>query len=110
MKFYSTAFVFALVVGMVCGAAVADDVKRIASTNYVDERVVLNSTGNKIIIKNTDQIKAELNVNSQSTDVSTQSSTASTEIATTGWVDINRISKVRDGSSSSTTLVNMWIE
>lgn len=106
MKFYSTAFVFALVFGMVCGAAVADDVKRIASTNYVDERVVLNSTGNKIIIKNTDQIKAELNVNSQSDAVST----SSTEIATVGWTDAYRTSKVRDGSSSSTTLVNMWIE
>lgn len=76
----------------------------IATKNFVDNRI--EQTDSAVVIKNTATKPAELSVNSQTTAVTP----ASTQVATVGWTDTNRTSKVRSGSATSTTLVDIWIE
>ena len=78
----------------------------LASTAYVDATIQRESGGN-VVIKNAADSSVTLSQNPQTTSV--QSST-NKEVATIGWTDTNRTSKVRSGSASSTTLVDMWIE
>ncbi len=99
-------FSFLLVSCMLCGvsAAFADTLKRVATTNYVDNRIATEN-GN-MVIKNTSTVPVTLSNNVQTTAVTP----ASTQVATVGWADTNRTSKVRSGSATGTTLVDVWIE
>ena len=108
MRRISAICMFALVLGAFGGVGAAfatTPATKVATTNYVDNRVELDTTNNKITVQNSNSIKAHLATNSQTTAVTP----SSTEIATVGWTDTNRTSKVRSGSENSTTLVNMWI-
>lgn len=86
----------------ISGLAVADT--KLASVAYVDSSIQRNSNG--IEIQNTTSSPATLSQNPQTTAVSTTSK----EVATVGWTDANRTSKIRSGGASGTTLVDMWIE
>lgn len=76
----------------------------LASVAYIDASIKRNSNG--IEIQNTTNSPATLSQNPQTTAVSTTSK----EVATVGWTDANRTSKVRSGGATGTTLVDMWIE
>jgi hypothetical protein len=76
----------------------------IATKNFVDNRI--EQTNDAVVIKNTATKPVSLSANSQTTAVTP----ASTQVATVGWADTNRTSKVRSGSATSTTLVDIWIE
>ncbi len=105
MKHISVVCMFALMAVFGGAAFATTPAAVVATTNYVDDRVELDTTNNKITVQNSGTVKAELATNSQTTTVSP----SSTEIATVGWTDTNRTSKVRSGGENSTTLVNMWI-
>ncbi len=97
---------FSCVFCVVCGnSAMAADTQ-LASTSYVDSTIKRES-GN-VVIKNTGtNSSVTLSQNPQTTTVQTSSNK---EVATIGWTDANRTSKVRSGGENGTTLVNMWIE
>ncbi|MBQ7245099.1 MAG: hypothetical protein IJS34_01895 [Alphaproteobacteria bacterium] len=97
---------FSCVFCVVCGNfAMAADTQ-LASTSYVDSTIKRES-GN-VVIKNTGtNSSVTLSQNPQTTTVQTSSNK---EVATIGWTDANRTSKVRSGGENGTTLVNMWIE
>lgn len=97
---------FSCVFCVVCGNfAMAADTQ-LASTSYVDSTIKRES-GN-VVIKNTGtNSSVTLSQNPQTTTVQTSSNK---EVATIGWTDVNRTSKVRSGGENGTTLVNMWIE
>ena len=78
----------------------------IASKEFVDSRIA--PVSNNLEIKNTTS-NPHVTL-SQNPQTSATVNTSSREVATVGWTDTNRTSKVRSGSSSSTTLVDMWIE
>lgn len=87
-----------------CVSSIAVAATKVASVAYVDSSIKRNSNG--IEIQNTTNSPATLSQNPQTTAVSTTSK----EVATVGWTDANRTSKVRSGGASGTTLVDMWIE
>ncbi len=97
---------FSCVFCAVCGNfAMAADTQ-LASTSYVDSTIKRES-GN-VVIKNTGtNSSVTLSQNPQTTTVQTSSNK---EVATIGWTDANRTSKVRSGGENGTALVNMWIE
>jgi type 1 fimbria pilin len=77
----------------------------IASTDYVDSKI--ENTGSAIVIQNTSNTPATLSQNPQTTSIQTSSNK---EVATIGWTDEYRTSKVKSVSGNNTALVNMWIE
>jgi len=79
----------------------------LASTAYVDATIQRESGGDVVIKNTTTNSSVTLSQNPQTTAVQTSTNK---EVATIGWTDTNRTSKVRSGSASSTTLVDMWIE
>lgn len=97
---------FSCVFCVVCGnSAMATDTQ-LASTSYVDSTIKRES-GN-VVIKNTGtNSSVTLSQNPQTTTVQTSSNK---EVATIGWTDANRTSKVKSGTGSNATLVDMWIE
>lgn len=111
MRLRATILTFLLFSCVFCGfyrGARADTAAdtMLASTAYVDATIQRESGGN-VVIKNTANSSVTLSQNPQTTSV--QNST-NKEVATIGWTDENRTSKVRSGSENGTTLVNMWIE
>lgn len=111
MRLRATILTFLLFSCVFCGfyrGARADTAAdtMLASTAYVDSTIQRDAGGN-VVIKNTANSSVTLSQNPQTTSV--QSST-NKEVATIGWTDENRTSKVRSGSENGTTLVNMWIE
>ena len=111
MRLRATILTFLLFSCVFCGfyrGARADTAAdtMLASTAYVDATIQRESGGN-VVIKNAANSSVTLSQNPQTTSV--QSST-NKEVATIGWTDENRTSKVRSGSENGTTLVNMWIE
>ena len=81
----------------------------IASKSFVDSRI--ENTGSAVEIKTTANTPATLSQNPQSAaSIIAPNGARAKEVTTIGWTDANRTSKVRSGSSSSTTLVDMWIE
>lgn len=89
-----------------CVGGVAHADTRLASTAYVDSTIERSGAG-AVEIKNTAGSPVTLSQNPQT---SAAVNTSSNVVATVGWTDTNRTSKVRSGSASSTTLVDMWIE
>lgn len=87
-------------------SAMADETTNtvIATKHFVDNRI--EQTNDAVVIKNTATKPVSLSANSQTPDVNT----GSTQVATVGWTDTNRTSKVRSGGVDSTTLVDIWIE
>lgn len=77
----------------------------IATKNFVDNRI--EQTNDAVVIKNTATKPAELSVNPQTTAIQ---DSGNKEVATIGWADTNRTSKVRSGGVDSPTLVDIWIE
>jgi len=111
MRLRATILTFLLFSCVFCGfyrGARADTAAdtMLASTAYVDSTIQRDAGGN-VVIKNTANSSVTLSQNPQTTSV--QNST-NKEVATIGWTDENRTSKVRSGSENGTTLVNMWIE
>ena len=111
MRLRATILTFLLFSCVFCGfyrGARADTAAdtMLASTAYVDSTIQRDAGGN-VVIKNAANSSVTLSQNPQTTSV--QSST-NKEVATIGWTDENRTSKVRSGSENGTTLVNMWIE
>ena len=88
-----------------CVGGVAHADTRLASTAYVDSTIERSGAG-AVEIKNTAGSPVTLSQNPQTTTIQTNSNK---EVATIGWTDANRTSKVRSGQSG-TTLVDMWIE
>lgn len=111
MRLRATILTFLLFSCVFCGfyrGARADTAAdtMLASTAYVDATIQRESGGN-VVIKNTANSSVTLSQNPQTTSVQTSTNK---EVATIGWTDENRTSKVRSGSENGTTLVNMWIE
>lgn len=111
MRLRATILTFLLFSCVFCGfyrGARADTATgtMLASTAYVDSTIQRDASGN-VVIKNTNS-SVTLSQNPQATDIIQTS--ANKEVATIGWTDENRTSKVRSGSENGTTLVNMWIE
>ena len=111
MRLRATILTFLLFSCVFCGfyrGARADTAAdtMLASTAYVDSTIQRDAGGN-VVIKNTANSSVTLSQNPQTTAVQTS---ANKEVATIGWTDENRTSKVRSGSENGTTLVNMWIE
>lgn len=101
-------FSFLLVSCMLCGvgtAFAAGAGAKIATTNFVDTRIQRDTSGNITINNSTSGSKVTVANNPSTSNITTNSK----EVATVGWADSNRTSKVRDGQSGS-TLVDMWIE
>lgn len=108
MRLRATILKFLLFSCVFCGVssmAFADT--KLASTAYVDASIQRNSSTGAVEIKNTAGSPVTLSQNPQTSNTV---NTSSKEVATVGWTDTNRTSKVRSGSASSTTLVDMWIE
>lgn len=109
---------FALALGAFggIGAAVATTTTtKVATTNYVDNRITKNDDGD-VQIKNESGRTVTLQNDpanlATAVDYSQQNGTTETvkkTVTTIKWIDDNRTSKVRSGSENSTTLVNMWI-
>jgi hypothetical protein len=111
MRLRATILTFLLFSCVFCGfyRGARDDTAAntmLASTAYVDATIQRESGGN-VVIKNTANSSVTLSQNPQTTSVQTSTNK---EVATIGWTDENRTSKVRSGSENGTTLVNMWIE
>ncbi len=111
MRLRATILTFLLFSCVFCGfyrGARADTAAdtMLASTAYVDSTIQRDAGGN-VVIKNAANSSVTLSQNPQTTSVQTSTNK---EVATIGWTDENRTSKVRSGSENGTTLVNMWIE
>ena len=101
-KFLLFSCVFCVVGGISANAAGT----QLASTSYVDSTI--QRSGSNVVIKNTGtNSSVTLSQNPQTTNIQTSSNK---EVATIGWTDENRTSKVKAVSGGNTSLVNMWIE
>ena len=79
---------------------------QLASTSYVDSSIKRES--GSLVIQNSANTPATLSQNPQTTGFQASSNK---EVATIGWTDANRTSKVKTKSGNSVTgLVEMWIE
>ena len=107
MKSRVVLFSFLFFSCMLCGENMAFAVvtKKVATTNYVDTRIQRDNSGNITINNATNGTTVTVANNPSTQNITTNSK----EVATVGWTDSNRTSKVRDGQSG-TTLVDMWIE
>lgn len=104
MRLRATIFKFLLFSCLFCCFSGVARATELASVSYVDSRV--EQANDKVIIKNTSSTPVTLSQNPQTTNIQTSSNK---EVATIGWTDTNRTSKVRNGQNG-TTLVDMWIE
>ena len=77
----------------------------IATTSFVEDSIKRNGDGS-LLINNSTNASVALSQNPQTSAVTP----SSTQVATVGWTDTNRTSKVRSGSSTSSTLVDIWVE
>ena len=101
-KFLLFSCVFCVVGGLSATAAGT----QLASTSYVDSTI--QRSGSDVVIKNTGtNSSVTLSQNPQTTGIQTSSNK---EVATIGWTDANRTSKVKSGTGSNAALVDMWIE
>ena len=101
-KFLLFSCVFCVVGGLSANAAGT----QLASTSYVDSTI--QRSGSDVVIKNTGtNSSVTLSQNPQTTGIQTSSNK---EVATIGWTDANRTSKVKSGTGSNAALVDMWIE
>ncbi len=99
---------FSCVFCCVGGVANATDTK-LASVAYIDASIQRNSNG--VEIQNSANSPATLSQNPQtSTSMIPSGSTRAKEVATIGWTDANRTSKVKSGTAANAPLVDMWIE
>jgi len=97
---------FSCVFGVIGGISANASGTQLASTSYVDSTI--QRSGSDVVIKNTGtNSSVTLSQNPQTTNI--QSST-NKEVATIGWTDANRTSKVKSGTGANAALVDMWIE
>lgn len=101
---FTSLLVFGLFAGVRGVFAAAQEKTTIATVSLVNSYVQHDESGG-ILINNKDNSSVTLSQNPQISDVTPES----TQVATVGWTDANRTSKVRSGQSG-TTLVDMWIE
>lgn len=95
---------FLLVLCTFCGGAVAAGNTRIATTGYVENRIVKSSGA--IELQNDANNVVTVKNNPTASGLDTNSKT----VITVGWTDTNRTSKVKTIDGNSTSLVDMWIE
>lgn len=106
MRLRATILKFLLFSCVFCGvSSFAFAETKLASVAYIDASIKRDGAGS-VEIKNTAGSPVTLSQNPQT---SATVNTSSKEVATVGWTDANRTSKVRSGQNG-TTLVDMWIE
>ena len=100
---------FLLSLCVFCGAysvAMADTTTTLASVSFVEGTIRRDTDGN-VLINNGTNSSVTLSQNPQTSNVV---DTNSKQVATVGWTDASRTSKVKAVEGNSTTLVDMWIE
>ncbi len=85
--------------------AAATQSTTIASVSYVDGSI--KKTNGAVEIRNDTNKTVTLQNNPTTTAIA---ASTNKEVATVGWADTNRTSKVRSGGANGTTLVDVWIE
>ena len=98
-RFLSVLFVFGIISGP-CFASIG-----VATVKTVDNRIT--KVNGDVEIQNDTNKKVTLKNNPSTTAITTSTNK---EVATIGWTDTNRTSKVKAVDGNNTTLVNMWIE
>lgn len=107
MRPRATIFRFLLFSCLFCCVGGIAGATELASVSYVDNSIQRNNSTGDIVIKNTTaNSSVTLSQNPQTSNIQTSTNK---EVATIGWTDTNRTSKVRNGQNG-TTLVDMWIE
>lgn len=102
-KFLLFSCVFCVIGGNTTNAAGT----QLASTSYVDSSIKRES--GSLVIQNSTTTPVTLSQNPQTSSNNLQA-LSNKEVATIGWTDQNRTSKVKSGSGSNAALVDMWIE
>ena len=88
------------VMSSACYAAI-----NVATVKTVDNRIT--KTNGDVEIQNDTNKTVTLKNNPTTSAITTSSNK---EVATIGWTDANRTSKVKNVENNTTTLVDMWIE
>ena len=106
--------IFLLLSCVFCGvngsAVAATTNTTLASVAFVEGTISRDNSGN-VAIHNSANSSVTLSQNPQtSTSMIPSGSTRAKEVATIGWTDANRTSKVKSGTAANAPLVDMWIE